>query len=128
LSKSDLSQAKIPYLAFKQCELAAYLNRVGYSKPFFLLYLTHSSYIILGGIHYLGFKLIGQPLKPMLEEMLDLMKEQLGVSPRSQFPIHRALQRLLILSVLIALPAGIWYAAIPFSMMTTLTALYNLNA
>ncbi|KAK9900029.1 hypothetical protein P389DRAFT_165159 [Cystobasidium minutum MCA 4210] len=111
-----------------QCELAAYLNRVGYAKPFFLLYCTHSSYMILGGIHYLGFKLIKQPLKPMLLEMQQLIKGQLGVGPKSPFPTHKAAQRLLLLSVLIALPAGVWYAAIPYAAMTSLTALYNLNA
>jgi hypothetical protein len=84
--------------------------------------------MVLGAIHYLGFKLINQPLKPMLEEMQQLIKTQLSVGPKAPFPTYAATQRLLVLSVLIALPAGVWYAAIPYAAMTSLTALYNLNA
>lgn len=84
--------------------------------------------MILGAIHYLGFRLIRQPLKPMLDEMQQLVKGQLNVGPKSPFPTAVAAKRLLLLSVLIALPAGVWYAAIPYAAMTSLTALYNLNA
>lgn len=60
--------------------------------------------------------------------MQQLVKGQLNVGPKSPFPTAAAAKRLLLLSVLIALPAGVWYAAIPYAAMTSLTALYNLNA
>jgi len=119
-----------------QCELASYLNRRGYSKPFFLLYLTHSSYSFIGVLHYIGLKYTlrrnneDTTILPHLQEVQDAIKEQLlGPNTRSRpFPWDLALRRLLALTVLIALPAGIWYSSISLTSMTSLTALYNLNA
>lgn len=126
-------------VTFCQCELASYLNRRGYDKPFFLLYLTHSSYSLIGLFHYIGLKYTlrkngeDTTILPHLQEVQDSIKAQLlGHAPRDarsrRFPLDLALKRLLALTILIALPAGIWYSSISLTSMTSLTALYNLNA
>lgn len=122
---------------FVQCELASSLHRSGYSKPYFMLYLTHSSYTIIGLLHYGGLKILKMPIEPLLSELQDAVKLQV-LGPRAAststafdnrpFPWHRAGLRLLGLTIFIALPAGIWYSAISLTTMTSLTALYNLNA
>lgn len=116
-----------------QCELASFLHRSGYSKPFFMLYLTHSSYTLIGIMHYGALRLLRIPLDPLLDEARRAVKDQLLGGPslavdRQPFPTREAARRLLSLTVLIALPAGIWYSSISLTSMTSLTALYNLNA
>lgn len=100
-----------------------------------MLYLTHSSYVIIGLLHYGGLQVLRMPVEPLLAQLQDAVKLQLlGPKPASStfdsrpFPWHRAGLRLLGLTVFIALPAGIWYSAISLTSMTSLTALYNLNA
>lgn len=69
-----------------------------------------------------------------MHELRDAVASQLhaedGQRPSrvTRFPIEKAMKRQLALTVLIALPAGMWYSAIPFANMTSLTALYNLSA
>lgn len=101
-----------------------------------MLYLTHSSYTLIGVLHYGALSLLRIPLQPLLFELQDAVKLQLlGQSPAvptsfdtRPFPWQRAGIRLLGLTIFIALPAGIWYSAISLTTMTSLTALYNLNA
>ena len=104
-----------------------------------MLYLTHSSYTLIGVLHYGGLQILKMPVRPLLGELQDAVKLQLlGPRPAAAstssafdtrpFPWHRAGLRLLGLTIFIALPAGIWYSAISLTTMTSLTALYNLNA
>ena len=98
-----------------------------------MLYLTHSSYTLIGIMHYGALRLLRIPLDPLLDETRRAVKDQLLGGPslavdRQPFPTREAARRLLSLTVLIALPAGIWYSSISLTSMTSLTALYNLNA
>ena len=98
-----------------------------------MLYLTHSSYTLIGIMHYSALRLLRIPLDPLLDEARRAVKDQLLGGPslavdRQPFPTREAARRLLSLTVLIALPAGIWYSSISLTSMTSLTALYNLNA
>ena len=120
-----------------QCELASYLDRTGYTQPFFLLYLTHSSYALVGIAHAAVLYFTSTPIQPLLREVQAVIHSQLssndewnrhGYTSRHDFPLQKAMRRLMALTILIAMPAGIWYSAISMTSMTSLTALYNLNA
>lgn len=85
-------------------------------------------------LHIAALRVLGIPLSPLLSDLQIALRGQLGTSPShaendwATFPTYRAFQRLASLTILIALPAGIWYASISLTSMTSLTALYNLNA
>ena len=122
--------ATITITVADQSELASYLSRVGYDKSFLLLYLTHSSYWIIGVAHYVALRFwLNEPVGPLLLEMQDAVRAQLGVhGTRQPFPVRRAALRIFGLTLIIALPAAFWYFSVPLTSMTSLTALYNLNA
>ncbi|PRQ75931.1 hypothetical protein AAT19DRAFT_12953 [Rhodotorula toruloides] len=139
-----------------QTELASYAqHELGYKKPYFLFYLTHSSYIFLFPLHLLvdilAFKYSAPraytslrasvPSSPVLRNgrtaagrkpsTPGLMDEGLlavtkGVA-QEEWVKHMA-KKALILTFFISAPALSWYAAVPLTSMTDITAIYNVFA
>lgn len=131
-----------------------------YRKPYFLLYLTHSGYIILLPLHLLTLNSLNISIENSLSILRGILRIQFASDTLKEFestsndsrPIRRtSLKRLLsnddnnnqqsrnqsrnrsrgrkiwkwnlsktimILTLLIALPALSWYAAVPLTSMT----------
>ncbi|GAA5928446.1 hypothetical protein JCM3775_000613 [Rhodotorula graminis] len=157
-----------------QTELASHVqHQLGYKKPFFLFYLTHSGYTLLVPAHVLVLRLTGTPIRSTFADLRDLLAYHfrtpsphddpdgaaIPVSPkvprsRSDRSLYRhtspnAVTRYLpaaladiaeqdwvqnlakkagILTIFISAPALSWYAAVPLTSMTDITAIYNVFA
>ncbi|GAA6039259.1 hypothetical protein JCM8097_003232 [Rhodosporidiobolus ruineniae] len=139
-----------------QTELASYVQHsLGYRKPYFLFYLTHSGYLLLAPLHLLALKLLGTPVLPALRDVLVVLKAKF--SPPASFSDPPSSPRLrrqqssdsardfgeaawtapwvvelakkgAFLTVAIAVPALSWYGAVPLTSMTDITAIYNVFA
>ncbi|GAA5973195.1 hypothetical protein JCM11641_006317 [Rhodosporidiobolus odoratus] len=60
-----------------QTELASYVqHEVGYKKPYFLFYMTHSGYILLQPLHLVVLKLMGIPVKPALSSVFTVLQDK----------------------------------------------------
>ncbi|GEM12419.1 hypothetical protein Rt10032_c21g6436 [Rhodotorula toruloides] len=152
-----------------QTELASYAqHELGFKKPYFLFYLTHSSYIFLFPLHLIVLALLRAPVRSNLATLVDviafkysepgtytslrasvpsspilrngrtaagrkpstpgLLEEGLLAVTRSvaqkEWVKHLA-KKALILTFFISAPALSWYAAVPLTSMTDITAIYN---
>ncbi|BGP10500.1 hypothetical protein OF846_004285 [Rhodotorula toruloides] len=57
-----------------QTELASYAqHELGYKKPYFLFYLTHSSYIFLFPLHLVVLALLRTPIRSSLASLVDIL-------------------------------------------------------
>ncbi|KAG0139722.1 hypothetical protein CROQUDRAFT_666104 [Cronartium quercuum f. sp. fusiforme G11] len=140
-----------------QSELSQVIQRT-YPKPYLLLYLTHSAYLILLPFHLLTLKLstdrrcrpgsIRKLLNDLkatfvaqyeLERLRCLSRRPSPSTPTStpqldlvahptSFPLRRFALRSIQLTLLIALPSLSWYASVSLTDLTSITAIYNTNA
>ncbi|BGP19141.1 hypothetical protein JCM10213v2_007228 [Rhodosporidiobolus nylandii] len=147
-----------------QSELASYVqHEVGYRKPYFLFWMTHSGYLLLTPLHLLTLAVLRVPLAPLGKELLAVLRAKYSPSitslpawlrQRRREPscasisslaslasldglrelvdeakeepwVRELAKRVAILTVAIAAPALSWYAAVPLTSMTDITALYN---
>ncbi|GAA5821776.1 hypothetical protein JCM3770_000139 [Rhodotorula araucariae] len=151
-----------------QTELASHVqHQLGYKKPFFLFYLTHSGYIFLLPAHVVVLRLTGTPIRSTFADLRDLLAHHfrtpsplddngIPTSPKIQARADHSLYRsrstlasflpaslavmideewvrnlakkAAILTVFISAPALSWYAAVPLTSMTDITAIYNVFA
>ncbi|GJN93501.1 hypothetical protein Rhopal_006558-T1 [Rhodotorula paludigena] len=153
-----------------QTQLTSYVQHsLGYRKPFFLFYLTHSGYLALLPAHVLALKLGGSSLRTAFRGLREILAHHfrapslldhdgLPTSPklsrsdggayRVSAPVRlaqlvlprswaveleedwvaRLARKTLILTVFISAPALSWYAAVPLTSMTDITAIYNVFA
>lgn len=153
-----------------QTQLTSYVQHsLGYRKPFFLFYLTHSGYLALLPAHVVALKLGGTSLRTAFRGLRDILAHHfrapslldhdgLPTSPklsrsdggayRVSAPVRLAqlvlprswaaeleedwvahlARKTLILTVFISAPALSWYAAVPLTSMTDITAIYNVFA
>lgn len=65
-----------------QTELAQHVQQtLGYKKPYFLLYLTHSGYSLLLPLHLLVLRLLGIPIQPALSTLRAALRHQFSAPP-----------------------------------------------
>lgn len=139
-----------------QTELTQAVQRT-YQKPYLLLFLTHSGYLVILPFHLLLLKLL-QPeitLSQRYQQLKTLIllqfnhQQQHHVTPQDStsdlepllsashspheqrqecFPVGWFIKRSIQLTLFLALPAMCWYAAVPLADMTTITSIFNTNA
>ncbi|KAI9480619.1 MAG: hypothetical protein EXX96DRAFT_187125 [Benjaminiella poitrasii] len=123
-----------------QTELAQYVQKTtSYSKPYFILYISHSCYVFMIPLQFIGeylyqrcyatterSSLLGtlQRYKTSFSNSLsDLLRHQ-GMN-NDQPPHLFILKMSLTLSVLLTLPSYVWYLSVNLTSMSNLTAIYN---
>ncbi|GAA5934953.1 MFS transporter [Sporobolomyces koalae] len=142
-----------------QTELASYVQHtLGYKKPYFLFFCTHSGYMLLWPCHLLALRLLKIPVKATLESLVPLLARHFAPStttapphahdpsPHShQFPfptssfdasqvslktrwVQNLIRKVALLTIFISFPALSWYASVPLTSMADLTAIYNVFA
>ncbi|GAA6018938.1 hypothetical protein JCM10207_009207 [Rhodosporidiobolus poonsookiae] len=116
-----------------QTQLAGHVqHELGYAKPYFLFYITHSGYILLAPLHLAALKLTGIPIRPALKDLVALLAYNVDVEASSwrgqQGWVRELLKKVAILTVAISAPALSWYGAVPLTNMTDITAIYNVFA
>ncbi|GAA5892212.1 hypothetical protein JCM6882_003612 [Rhodosporidiobolus microsporus] len=138
-----------------QTELASFVqSELGYQKPYFLFWVTHSGYILLFPLHLVALRFLGVPLAPALSDVLSILASKyapssalLPTSPNRRSGFHHAsldgfsvanlkdapwirelAKRVAVLTVFISAPALSWYGAVPLTNMTDITAIYNVFA
>jgi len=117
-----------------QSSLTQYVQgELGFRQPFFLLYLAHSSFIILFPTHILYLKLTsGKPfntyvtiLRQALRTRLSTMEGPVGNTKdlTAQFVVL-----ILALTAGINIPGLLWYASVSLASISDVTALWNTNS
>ncbi|KAG1504483.1 hypothetical protein G6F47_000781 [Rhizopus delemar] len=121
-----------------QTELAQYVQKTtNYSKPYFILYISHCCYVFIMPIQHIFEYIQLKHKHSLVQDFKDIMKT-------SQQSIQRSFKELqyhaqgnnenvfvfivkttLLLSILITLPAYIWYLSVNLTSMSNLTAIYN---
>ncbi|OBZ83981.1 hypothetical protein A0J61_07968 [Choanephora cucurbitarum] len=106
-----------------QTELAQYVQKTTqYSKPYFILYISHSCYVFMIPIQILA-EYTQLPHKTLSTALHDLI--QYRVQGNHTDPMQFVIKTSLWLSVLLTLPAYIWYLSVNLTSMSSLTAIYN---
>ncbi|GAA5809900.1 hypothetical protein MFLAVUS_003315 [Mucor flavus] len=128
-----------------QTELAQYVQKTtSYSKPYFILYVSHSCYAFMLPLqliaeyiqlHYFNAKSKkGRTISQNIVETINNSKSSINnsivelqyrVQGNHVFPLGFIVRTCLSLSVLLTLPAYIWYLSVNLTSMSNLTAIYN---
>ncbi|KAI8378243.1 hypothetical protein EDC96DRAFT_494051 [Choanephora cucurbitarum] len=123
-----------------QTELTQYVQKTTqYSKPYFILYISHSCYVfmipiqILAEYAQLPHKTLGTALHDLIQvtdsSIVSIQKSLCELQYRVQGdhtdPMQFVIKTSLWLSVLLTLPAYIWYLSVNLTSMSSLTAIYN---
>lgn len=102
-----------------QSQLAQHLQTtLHYHKPFFTLYLSHSSLTLLFPLHLLYLRLSGTPLKSTLRHLRQHLRDQLDdfrPSTQTAWPWATSLGACVTLTALMTVPGISWYAAVPLT-------------
>lgn len=118
-----------------QTESMQYIQqRMGYTKPLFLLYLTHSSFVVLLPVHlaltHMSSKFSVARIMSMLRR--DINKQlRYYLGKHSAEPIsHASLLAtlsfiLVVLTISLTIPSISWFLAVPLTSMANITAIYN---
>lgn len=127
-----------------QTELAQYVQKTtNYSKPYFILYISHSCYVFMiplqliaayiqdnhssssskGATMYQRFvETVNKSKSSVNSSLLEL---QYRVQGNQIFPLGFVIKTSICLSILLTLPAYIWYLSVNLTSMSNLTAIYN---
>ncbi|KAI9354177.1 hypothetical protein BD770DRAFT_367694 [Pilaira anomala] len=128
-----------------QTELAQYVQKTtSYSKPYFILYISHSCYVFMLPLQLIAeyiqlhhFNSKSKKNRTIFQNMIEtvnnckssvnnsIVELQYRVQGNCVFPLGFILRTGLILSVLLTLPAYIWYLSVNLTTMSNLTAIYN---
>ncbi|CEJ00669.1 hypothetical protein RMCBS344292_14721 [Rhizopus microsporus] len=121
-----------------QTELAQYVQKTtSYSKPYFILYISHSCYILMIPLqliseyiqlkHKQGLKQdINKVIHKSKQSFWDSLEElQYRIQGNNDKMVQFMIKTCLWLSVLLTLPAYIWYLSVNLTSMSNLTAIYN---
>ncbi|KAI9280427.1 hypothetical protein BY458DRAFT_500660 [Sporodiniella umbellata] len=121
-----------------QTELAQYIQKTtNFSKPYFILYISHSCYIFMIPLQLLieytqlenknnivnDIQLVLRSSQKKIEDSTNELKQQ--IQKGDERPVTFIVKTSLLLSVLLTLPAYIWYLSVNLISMTNLTAIYN---
>ncbi|KAI8339327.1 hypothetical protein BD560DRAFT_450839 [Blakeslea trispora] len=123
-----------------QTELAQYVQKTTqYSKPYFILYISHSCYIFMIPIQILAeyTQLPHKTLSTLLHDFIQVTDSSILSIQKSLYELQYRVQgshtdpgkfvikTSLWLSVLLTLPAYLWYFSVNLTSMSSLTAIYN---
>ncbi|ORX99641.1 hypothetical protein K493DRAFT_212350 [Basidiobolus meristosporus CBS 931.73] len=121
-------------LAFTfQSEVAHHLQAdLGYSQPYFILWVAHSSFISLLPIQFIIERLRGKPFKQTCLELVSdsqkLLQEYRGnrkVTPSIKSTVLHLAYTSIALATLLTAGSYLWYVALGLTTMARLTAIYN---
>ena len=126
------------------CILAAYTvqtesiqyiqHTLGYQKPLFLLFVTHSSFVFLlpiylGFIHVFTTRSTTQCCSLLLRDIRRQLDFAFGPQDtprrRASTDVLRLLSILLVLTVALTVPSVSWFLAVPLTSMANITSIYN---
>lgn len=118
-----------------QTESMQYIqHNLGYSKPLFLLYVTHSSFLLLLPayllcIHFFTSAKVGHVWNLLKKDLTRQVHHFLEVSPTEPVPrltwVVTMIAILFILTVALTIPSISWFLAVPFTSMANITSIYN---
>ncbi|WFD35815.1 hypothetical protein MCUN1_002683 [Malassezia cuniculi] len=119
-----------------QTESIQYVQRVsGYDKPLTLLYVTHSSFILLLPAYLFVLRVSGRDAKGAVDALrrdiaihMDHLSSKWGLSHAPLSVAGRAKLFTLVIVILtfgLTLPSLSWFLAVPFTSMGNITAIYN---
>ncbi|KAK4517725.1 uncharacterized protein ATC70_001067 [Mucor velutinosus] len=128
-----------------QTELAQFVQKTtNYSKPYFILYISHSCYVFMIPLQLIAEyiqhnhshqhtskdaslyqRIIETVNKSKTSVNNSLLELQYRVQGDQVFPLGFVIKTSLCLSVLLTLPAYIWYLSVNLTSMSNLTAIYN---
>ncbi|KAI9320224.1 hypothetical protein BX666DRAFT_1920657 [Dichotomocladium elegans] len=115
-----------------QTELAQYVQQTtNYQKPYFLLYIGHCGYIWMAPIQLIAECIARRsvPHKNVLHLIYittaDLKDEVIRAALELETRARQWVLRILTISVLLTLPAYLWYVSVNLTSMSNLTAIYN---
>lgn len=121
-----------------QTEFAHNLTtNLGYDKPYFTFYLTHSSFSLLFPIHLVILKFTTKvPIGVYLESIKHLLVNQLnlpssglveeGISWREILPKWN--KKIIYLTMILSIPSISWYIAMTLSPPIDITSIYSTSA
>ncbi|ORY94111.1 hypothetical protein BCR43DRAFT_495881 [Syncephalastrum racemosum] len=114
-----------------QTELAQYVQRTtNYSKPYFILYIGHCCYLFMIPIQFVA-ELMARPSdKAWWSRCADTFKQCKQELDASLLALCQTsplspLTMLILCSVLLTVPAYLWYLSVNLTSMANLTAIYN---
>lgn len=114
-----------------ETQLTQYVQtNLQYQQPYFIFYLVHSSFLILYPCHVLYLILTTHYKSSQLWETVKIaitnrLNQDVG---STKFPLIQLLALIFALTVGITVPALLWFAAMPISSVTDVTAIWNTNA
>ncbi|KIJ21773.1 hypothetical protein PAXINDRAFT_165169 [Paxillus involutus ATCC 200175] len=116
-----------------EAQLTQYLQTtLGYKQPYFIFYIVHSSFSLSFPIHLIYVVLrTKHGLRPLLSGLNFSITAQLtarNFDGSRSFPLAKLLVTIMTLSAFYNVPALLWFAAVPLSSVTDLTAIWNANA
>ncbi|SHO77334.1 Uncharacterized protein MSYG_1675 [Malassezia sympodialis ATCC 42132] len=109
-------------------------QKMGYTKPLFLLYLTHSSFVVLlplqlGLMHMFSEYPTAHVMDLLRRDVNKQLRYYLGkhtAEPLSHLYLLATLGTLLVvLTVALTVPSISWFLAVPLTSMANITAIYN---
>jgi len=118
-----------------QSSLTQYVQgTLGFRQPFLLLYIAHSSLMVIFPIHLLYLVLTSQkPVKLYMTSLRATITSRLSPegfnhSEKGKFPTARFIGLSLCFATGINIPGLLWYAAVSLSSIGDVTALWNTNS
>ncbi|KAI8641661.1 hypothetical protein BD408DRAFT_202959 [Parasitella parasitica] len=123
-----------------QTELAQYVQKTtNYSKPYFILYISHTCYIFMIPLQLIAEYIQHNHSKDatLYQRFIDtvnkskssvknsLLELQCRVKGNQTHPLGFVIKTSICLSILLTLPAYIWYLSVNLTSMSNLTAIYN---
>jgi len=119
-----------------QTETAQYIQGpLGYSKPYFMLYLTHSSAVLIAPLQFFAIKLTRRQLtlKAYLRSHIQNVLSTARVitvyankrSPSNLQVVRHMIRVVVICTCCLTLAASTWYVAVSMTTASDITAIYN---
>lgn len=119
-----------------QTEVASYeASTLGFDKPYFSFFVTHSTFVIAFPVHLALVSLKGGGPKgavargrQLIRGLRAVIADQLGCVPRWRVLAKPFMYKIVPLTVLVTIPAVCWFAAMALSPAVDITALYATSA
>lgn len=118
-----------------QTEVASYeASTLGFDKPYFSFFVTHSTFVIAFPIHLAlvslkgGLKGSRSRARQLVRGLRAVLADQLGTVPRWRVLAKPFIYKIVPLTVLVTIPAVCWFAAMALSPAVDITALYATSA
>lgn len=118
-----------------QTEVASYeASTLGFDKPYFSFFVTHSTFVIVFPIHLALVALKGGPkgsvtrARQLVRGLRAVLADQLSTVPRWRVLAKPFMYKIVPLTVLVTIPAVCWFAAMALAPAVDITALYATSA